>query len=173
MTIKTLNGRRDVRPDAVPSLFAWPRTSPRKRKAPVFQVNTEVNSPVVSMQSQVTSDEEPNDTCTLPTAKKDSVKPEDYGRRDVYTQTGLETGPENDCKTLMQQIIDQKSELEKANRHIDSLQRQLFTPERFKEDDAAIRFYTGFPNWSTFMAIFNYLDPGIEGQNIRYGGFSV
>ena len=68
----------------------------------------------------------------------------------------------------MQQIIDQKSELEIANRRIDSLQRQLFTPERFKEDDAAIRFYTAFPNWSTFMAILNYLHPGIEGENIRY-----
>ena len=53
----------------------------------------------------------------------------------------------------MQQIIDQKSELEKANRRIYSLQMQLFTPERFKEDDASIRFYTGFPNWSTFMAV--------------------
>ena len=67
--IQTLNGRGDVRPDAVPSLFAWTRTSPRKRKAPVFQVFTKVNSPNVSMQSQVTSDEEPNDTCTLPTTK--------------------------------------------------------------------------------------------------------
>ena len=46
----------------------------------------------------------------------------------------------------MQQITDRKSELEKANRRIDSLQKQLFTLERFKEDDASIRFYTGFPN---------------------------
>lgn len=69
----------------------------------------------------------------------------------------------------MQQIIDQKSELEKANRCIDSFQKQ-FTPERFKEDDAPIRFYSGFPNWSTFMAILDHLhvDPGSGGVNIKY-----
>ena len=120
------------------------------------------------MQSQDTLDEEPNDTCTLHTAEEGSAELEDYGRKDVHTQTGPETEPENDHETIMQQIIDQKSKLEKANRRIYSFQMQLFTPERFKEDDASIRFYTGFPNWSTFMAVFNYLDPGMEGENIKY-----
>ena len=31
-----------------------------------------------------------------------------------------------------------------------------------------MRFYTGFPNWSTFLAVFNYLNPGDEGENIVY-----
>ena len=94
--IKTLSGRRDLRPDAVPSLFTWTRTSPRKRKAPVFREITEVISSNVSMQSHVTSDEEPNDTCTLHTAEEGSAQLEDYGRKDVHTQTGPETEQEND-----------------------------------------------------------------------------
>ena len=66
------------------------------------------------MQSHVTSNEEPNDTCTLHTAEEGSAQLEYYGRKDAQTQTGPETEPENDRKTLMLQIIDQKSELEKA-----------------------------------------------------------
>ena len=31
-----------------------------------------------------------------------------------------------------------------------------------------MRFYTGFPNWSTFLALFDYLNPGDEGENIAY-----
>ena len=140
-----------MRTDAVPSLFAWTRTSPRKRKAPAFREIFEVNSPNVSMQSQDTLDEEPNDTCTLHTAEEGSAEL-DYGRKDVHTQTGPETEPENDRETIMQRIIEQKSELEKANRRIYSLQMQLFTPERFQEDDASrldfiLVFQTGVHSW--------------------------
>ena len=31
-----------------------------------------------------------------------------------------------------------------------------------------MRFYTGFPNCSSFLAVFNYLNPGYEGENIAY-----
>ena len=31
-----------------------------------------------------------------------------------------------------------------------------------------MRFYTSFPNWSTFLAVFNYLNPGDEGENVAY-----
>lgn len=75
------------------------------------------------------------------------------------------------CRRL-QQIIDKKKPgLEKANGHIASLQKHLLPLERVIVDDASIKFYTGFPNWSTFMAIFNYLDLGIKGENIKYWVF--
>ena len=35
--IKTFSGRRELRKNAVPSLFSWTRTSPRKRKAPTIR----------------------------------------------------------------------------------------------------------------------------------------
>ena len=69
---------------------------------------------------------------------------------------------------MNQQLIDLKSKLEKANQHIESLQKQMFTVDRFRGDDSSIKFYTGFPNWDTFDAVFKYLHPGNEGQNISY-----
>ena len=81
----------------------------------------------------------------------------------------MQTEPEIGSQTeLRQQVLEQKSQLQIAFRRIEALQKQLFLVDRFKEDDSSTRFYTGFPNWSTFLAVFNYLNPGDEGENIAY-----
>ena len=71
-------------------------------------------------------------------------------------------------KEMNSQLIDLETKLERANRHIESLQQQMFTVDRLRGDDPSIRFYTGFPNWDTFNAVFKYLNPGNKGQNISY-----
>ena len=80
----------------------------------------------------------------------------------------MKLSPRIAVKQMNQQLIDLKSKLEKANQHIESLQKQMFTVDRFRGDDSSIKFYTGFPNWDTFDAVFKYLNPGNEGQNISY-----
>jgi len=45
--------------------------------------------------------------------------------------------------------------------------KRVFDIERFKCDDN-ISFYTGFPKNDTFVATYEFLNPGIEGENIRY-----
>lgn len=49
-----------------------------------------------------------------------------------------------------------------------SLEQKVFTAGRFKDHDSSVRFYTGFANWRTFIATFNYLNPGRNGENIKY-----
>lgn len=68
-------------------------------------------------------------------------------KRDAKTQTEPEVGSE--VAELRQQILELKAKLENANRRIEALQKQLFTVDRFKDDDSSVRFYTGFPNWHT------------------------
>lgn len=81
----------------------------------------------------------------------------------------MQTEPEIGSDTeLRQQVFEQKSQLEIATRRVETLQKQLFSVDRFKHDDSSMRFYTGFPNWSTFLAVFNYLNPGDEGENVAY-----
>ena len=58
--------------------------------------------------------------------------------------------------------------LDKSVRKNEQLQKQLFNLERFKNDDSSITFYTGFPNYDTLKAIFNYLNPGEDSENINY-----
>ena len=60
------------------------------------------------------------------------------------------------------------SQLENVKRQNELLHSQLFNSKRFRNNDSAINFYTGFPNWITFMAVFKFLDPGDSGENMRY-----
>ena len=69
---------------------------------------------------------------------------------------------------LKQELLKLTSQLENMKRHIEQLQSQLFNIERFRTNDSAINFYTGFPNWKTFMAVFKFLNPGDSGENIKY-----
>jgi len=48
------------------------------------------------------------------------------------------------------------------------LEEQLFTFKNIASNDSLIAFYTGFPNFQTTMALYNYLDPGDRGENINY-----
>ena len=56
------------------------------------------------------------------------------------------------------------SELEDKNQ---ALQSNVFSLSRFTSDEAMI-FYTGFPNYKVFLASFEYLDLGDNGENVRY-----
>lgn len=49
----------------------------------------------------------------------------------------------------------------------ESITKHVFERERFKCDEN-ISFYTGFPKYDTFVATFEFLNPGVEGENIRY-----
>ena len=42
--------------------------------------------------------------------------------------------------------------------------KRVFDIERFKYDEN-ISFYTGFPKYDTFVATFEFLNPGVEGDN--------
>ena len=165
--IKKLSGRRDLRPNAVPSLFPWTRTSPRKRKAPTDREQIAATSRVLLSEIETVEEtvETENATCNEQRGTSDT---DAITKQDVTTQTNEIESTDNSETEMNQQLIDLKSKLEKANQRIESLQKQMFTVDRFRGDDSSIKFYTGFPNWDTFDAVFKYLNPGNEGQNISY-----
>ena len=70
--------------------------------------------------------------------------------------------------SLKEELSKLTSQLENMKRQNELLQSQLFNIERFRNNDSAINFYTGFPNWNTFMAVIKFMDPGDSGENIRY-----
>ena len=152
--------------NAVPSLFAWTRTSPRKRKAPTVRENIGETSRVLLLEPE-TNEEPSNIENAVDEDEGETNESEGIMKRDIATQTN-EIELKDSVAELKQQLVDLKYESEKAEKRIDSLQKQLFTVDRFKGDDSSIKFYTGFPNWETFQAVFKYLNPGNERQNITY-----
>ena len=170
--VKTLAGRTELRGNAVPSKFAWTRTSPRKRKVPAVRESIDKTSRNPFEETGTNDEPENSENCVDEGENRieeretvESILSENL-KMDAETQTtepkeGTETSP-------TQQIVDLESNLERAKRRIESLQNQVFTIERFQSSDASIHFYTGFPNWKVFMSVFRYLNPGDMGENITY-----
>ena len=161
--VKTLGGRRGLRADAVPSVFQWTQTSPRKRKPPAQRETVGETSRVIFQEPE--PQEEPNYSQNL-LDEEACVTCCENVQIDAETQT--EEIQEDIETALRQQLADLKSELEKAHRRIEALQNQLFSVERFQNNSNAINFYTGFASWDVCMAVFNYLNPGDKGENINY-----
>ena len=73
---------------------------------------------------------------------------------------------ENELNQLRHENRKLKERLAESERQKESMSARLFCVDRFTAD-ADISFYTGLPNYSTFMAIFDYLNPGDNCENIR------
>lgn len=59
-----------------------------------------------------------------------------------------------------------KAEIEVLKRQLNLKDSRLFQPRNFTTDED-IAFYTGFPNLATFNAVFEFLNTGSKGENIR------
>jgi len=165
---KSLAGRMSLRPNAVPSLFSWTRTSPWKRKTPTpreFESGRE-SSNLVS--------EDTNEENIMDVSDDDSASTCEHGhvlrtpsKKMPQKEHDLAERQEQWIRELEQQLIDLQAQAEDLQRQNEQLQSKLFSIDRFKEYDSAINFNTGFPNWDTFMAVFRYLNWS-SGENITY-----
>ena len=117
--VKTLGGRRGLRADAVPSVFQWTRTSPRKRKPPAQRETVGETSRVIFQEPE--PQEEPNYTGNL--LDEEACVTCENVQSDAETQT--EMIPDDIETALRQQLADLKSELEKAHRRIEALQTHM------------------------------------------------
>ena len=161
-----------MKPGVVPSVFPWVRTSPRKRKAP-----TERDFDASASRSALRNLDIPGlVVCEVAASEVSSIVSDvesNIGSKtqDAETQTEL-----TDHEVYLTEIInDLKQEINKLNCQLQDMQRQnedlnkrLFMFENLKTKDSSAAFYSGFPNWDTFMAVYTYLDPGERGENISY-----
>lgn len=170
---KTLAGKHLLTHGAVPSVFAWIRTSPRKRKPPKER-------PFIN---KATSNHAENTTDG--TLEENEVQETDFTivprSVDVSTQTDLSAHEARlseiiaECNRkigiLESTIEDLRLKLLDEHRKYDLLKSKLFTLDSMKAKTSScstVAFYTGFQDWDAFTAIYNYLDPGEKGENINY-----
>ena len=74
---------------------------------------------------------------------------------------------------LRQENDELKKSSEQMTKQIEILKKQSEIVEPLLDlnrltYDRDIAFYTGFPNYDIFIALFNFLNPGTHGENIRY-----
>lgn len=139
----TLTGRRYLKDDAIPSIFSWSAASP-KRKSPRKR----------SPSDSVAHDQKPS--CS---SKNDRNSESDV---DQISQ----------LRAHIAQLEQEKNMLQPHNKHlsktVDELLANQFGITKFMGEDSDINFYTGFPNYQTLLACYNFLNPGENGENIVY-----
>ena len=64
--------------------------------------------------------------------------------------------------SLYQDLLDLREKLKSLEDENSQLRVKLFSVNKLKNDDSAVRFYTGFPNLDTLVDVFSYLLPKLE-----------
>ena len=177
-------GENCLKSAAVPSIFSWIRTSPRKRKPPTERYTCkQVASPSATPTSS-RSDASPESVSRFEMQNQmevnialtfSDIEMEDMNSNELSEMESCDrdlaeaiAGQNKRITDLEQEIADLKSQLQNAQRQIRNLMEKQFTLENLKSKNNTAPFYTGFNSWDAFEAVYNYLDPGERGEKIVY-----
>ena len=154
----------------MPSRFFWSQISPLKRKPPKRRMFTSnKDTELLSLPvSQTTSATETNaDNCTSSAA---GSSPDHGVQNDTDTQrntTGAFKKLLEKLKSLELENAALKAEIEVLKRQKGLADSRVFQLRNFTSDED-IAFYTGVRNFATFNAVYEFLNTGKNGENIRY-----
>ena len=190
-------GRLSYVDGAVPSVFEWKRSSPRKRPPPTPRSNS------ASIQNKKQNKRKAGSARTSldmsavagPSSESLSIDATDSlnefslasnseaeSSETVTTDNQLSYDDLRKKLAKMEQLLEEsrtknaklEAEVEKVRTHAfkisekcANLEKRIFTVDNFTSDED-ITFYTGFPSYDVFMATYNYLNPGQNGENIRF-----
>eukprot|EP00794_Sanderia_malayensis_P013327 gene13326-biopygen10629 len=63
---------------------------------------------------------------------------------------------------LSAKIAKLETQMEQLESQLAKVRSSLFSIEKLKSDNSATKFYTGFPNFSTLLATFEYFEPKVQ-----------
>ncbi|CAH3034981.1 unnamed protein product, partial [Porites lobata] len=164
--VKAIGGQRVyVKAGVIPSRFSWSKGSPKKRAPPKCRkLSSTTECSNKELQSSQNAAEATSETC---------ISSEAFSYHDVENSLSSCEDQTEEVKEL-EGIRGFELENAKLKAEIEVLKRQrslkdsrLFQLRNFTTDED-IAFYTGFPNLATFNAVFEFLNTGSKGENIRY-----
>ena len=107
-----------------------------------------------------------------PTAERNSTRNENMELDTTDEQDMAGDLATQELKARIARLEDEAHTLRLENKDLlqtmDDLSGNLFEIVRFEDSDSDINFYTGFPNYQTLHACYNFLNPGQNGENIVY-----
>ena len=69
---------------------------------------------------------------------------------------------------LQEEVCQFKERITDLEHKYMKLEERLFCLKTIAKNDSLVTFYTGFPNYKTMMALYEFLDPGASGENIKF-----
>ena len=173
---KSFNGQAYVVAGGVPTRFSWSVPSPTKRKAPQERQPLPQKKKLFATTSTSSHTELVSETDITAESLSEltaSVSNSENNRNAEPNDTGLKFNAPEKIEKLEEEVLKLRQENTELKKKLDELEKQneaisaqLFSLERFTSD-ADINFYTGLANYATFLALFNFLNPGENGENIR------
>ena len=190
-------GRLSCVDGAVPSVFEWKRSSPQKRPLPTPTGNSaliqnkkqnkrKAGSARSSLDMSVVAGPSSESLSIDATESLNEFSLESNSEAEscetVTTDNQLSYDDLRKKLAKMEQLLEEsrtknaklEAEVEKVRTHAfkisekcANLEKRIFTVDNFTSDED-ITFYTGFPSYDVFMATYNYLNPGRNGENIRF-----
>lgn len=171
--------KRTLLTTAVPSRFPWKKGSPVKRKAPARR--SPIKRKSAANRAETTTTNANVSTCDVIVTAQDSESPvlsstsadfegfkQDENLQEIIHDLKVENERVvQELREVTNQQEKLKSEVEELTRRNCALQAKVFNVDRF-HSDKDVTFYTGFPNRSIFENVFEFLDPGSNGENIIY-----
>lgn len=161
---KSLAGKTLLQPNAVPSVFSWTRSSPRKRKPPMKRFTASHASMSIDESIEDLGEVEEVNLQSCEVACQIKANTLEVG---TQTDENFDDGKRK-IQCLEQAIKELELKVVSLEKEIDFHQKRVFSFDTIKELDSSAPFYTGFENWETFMAVYRYLNPGTKGENIEY-----
>ncbi|XP_068671614.1 uncharacterized protein [Montipora foliosa] len=186
----TLTGKRKLNNDAVPSIFVWKKSSPKKRK-PRYRHETskefakrqkKKGNKELKTKTEIETAKDTKLNCNTPSASPSASSREISERTQVETVTNeslsklkevneklkqelQETCNALDAKTqkmkaLESELNEAKEQLHRLTTRCQDYEMKSFSFNQLKQSDKLINFYTGFPTVGFFNALFDYCDPG-------------
>eukprot|EP00794_Sanderia_malayensis_P004476 gene4476-biopygen3643 len=73
---------------------------------------------------------------------------------------------------LQQKIEELSSKVSELNSELAIAKKALFSIDKLKGNDQAVKFYTGFPNFTSLQQVFNYLAPKLKDMSYWRGSKS-
>ena len=64
-----------------------------------------------------------------------------------------------EMELLQVQLADLKEKLSEVEKERDILFERQFSMDKIKDDDTAVLFYTGFPNYGALISFYNFIEP--------------
>ena len=144
----------------VPSRLAWSVDSPEKRKPPkslsVLSKAKNTSTELIVSQTAETCNSPQLAEC-VPEVKNDTQTQHAESDKECLLQ----------MEKLKQENVALKTEIERLKRRNSFIDSQVFQLQKFTSDEN-MAFYAGFPNVSTFKAVFDFVNRGDKGENIKY-----
>ena len=79
----------------------------------------------------------------------------------------------DDIKRYLPEIEQKMKELNEVQEKNEMLKSQILSIDQIKNQPKAVQFWTGFPSYETFLAVFKYLEPRAKSMKYWKGGKST